>query len=183
MIGVNNTDKKLRSISNWSSKQLMNIYNNRVMDDDEHSIIKKAKVKKGTGSISILVFRHWWYCPRWFCSKQDKTQKVKKGETILHSWFKVCEDVFYSVKITVSNKQYITQNIETENFTIKLKNNNNNADADVSQDIPHVIQCNNVEVRYREFFAASNKAIIACIVSLICIFLVKPAQMYLFRQQ
>ena len=54
MIGVNNTDKKLRSISNWSSKQLMKIYNNRVMDDDEHSIIKKAKVKKGTGSISIL---------------------------------------------------------------------------------------------------------------------------------
>ena len=57
----------------------------------------------------------------------------------------------------MSNKQYITQNIETENFTIKLKNNNNNADADVSQDIPHVIQCNNVEVRYREFFQPQIK--------------------------
>merc|ERR1711874_184556 len=31
------------------------------------------------------------------------------------------EEGYYSMRITVSNKQYITQNIETENVTIRLK--------------------------------------------------------------
>ena len=59
---------------------------------------------------------------------------------------KVGEEVFYSVKITVSNNQYITQNIETENVTIRLKSNNNNT---VSHSEPQVIQCNNVEATVR----------------------------------
>merc|ERR1712168_853785 len=85
----------------------MGIYSNNsiIIDDEEHSVIKKAKV---------------------------------------------CEDVFYSVKITVRNKQYITQNIETENVTIKLKNNNNyHENNDSEQEIPRVIQCNNVEATVR----------------------------------
>ena len=44
---------------------------------------------------------------------EDDVHAVKKA--------RVGEEVYYSMRITVTNKQYITQNIETENVTIKLK--------------------------------------------------------------
>ena len=47
---------------------------------------------------------------------------------------KVCDEVFYDVKVTVTNKQFITQNIETENVTIRLN----------TSTLPPVIECSDV---------------------------------------
>merc|ERR1711915_983689 len=49
-------------------------------------------------------------------------------------------EVYYSMKITVSNKQYITQNIETENVTIRLK---------PSTAMESESECNHVEATVR----------------------------------
>ena len=43
--------------------------------------------------------------------------------------------VFYNVRVTVTNKQFITQNIETENVTIKLS----------PPSLPPVIECSDVQ--------------------------------------
>ena len=49
---------------------------------------------------------------------------------------KVCSSsVFYNVRVTVTNKQFITQNIETENVTIKLN----------TPSLPPVIECTDVQ--------------------------------------
>ena len=48
---------------------------------------------------------------------------------------KVCDEVFYDVRVTVTNKQFITQNIETENVTIRL----------APSVLPPVIECSDVE--------------------------------------
>ena len=56
---------------------------------------------------------------------------------------RIADDVFYSVNVTVTNKQYITQHIETENVTIKLKSNNK------VKTQPQVIQCSDVEATVR----------------------------------
>ena len=61
--------------------------------------------------------------------EQENHAAVKKA--------KVCSSssVFYNVKVTVTNKQFITQNIETENVTIKLS----------PPVLPPVIECSDVE--------------------------------------
>lgn len=48
------------------------------------------------------------------------------------------EEVFYSVSVSVTNKQFITQNIETENVTIRLNTGPGRAQ-------PRVIECSDVE--------------------------------------
>ena len=48
---------------------------------------------------------------------------------------KVSDEVFYDVRVTVTNKQFITQNIETENVTIRL----------APSVLPPVIECSDVE--------------------------------------
>ena len=50
------------------------------------------------------------------------------------------EEVFYSVNVTVTNNQYITQNMETEHVTIRLSRNN---------DVKPVVECSNVEATVR----------------------------------
>ena len=62
-----------------------------------------------------------------------------EGEEENHSVVKKAKlsssSVFYNVRVTVTNKQFITQNIETENVTIKLS----------PPTLPPVIECSDVQ--------------------------------------
>ena len=62
--------------------------------------------------------------------EQENHAAVKKAKVCSSS-----SSVFYNVKVTVTNKQFITQNIETENVTIKLS----------PPVLPPVIECSDVE--------------------------------------
>jgi len=67
-----------------------------------------------------------------FGGMDENVHAVKKA--------RVGEEVYYSMRITVSNKQYITQNIETENVTIKLKPSRSGEEEP---------ECNHVEATVR----------------------------------
>ena len=83
--------------------------------DSLHSLLTKGKISdcNKTKSVSFWASRHFAHACDTFGGVEDDVHAVKKA--------RVGEEVYYSMRITVSNKQYITQNIETENVTIKLK--------------------------------------------------------------
>jgi len=89
------------------------------LDSDQvttlHSLLTKGKTGdcNKTKSVAFWASRQLTNACETFSGGEENYQVVKKA--------RVGEEVYYSMKITVSNKQYITQNIETENVTIKLK--------------------------------------------------------------
>ena len=66
-------------------------------------------------------------------SEDKKTRSISSwaGEQLVT----VSQEVSYSVSVSVTNKQFITQNIETENVTIRLNTRHQ----------PQVIECSDVE--------------------------------------
>lgn len=62
---------------------------------------------------------------------EENQSAVKKAKVCSSS----SSSVFYDVRVTVTNKQFITQNIETENVTIKLN----------PPSLPPVIECTDVQ--------------------------------------
>ena len=80
-----------------------------------NSLLTKGKISdcNKIKSVSFWASRHFSNASDTFGGIEDDVHAVKKA--------RVGEEVFYSMRITVTNKQYITQNIETENVTIKLK--------------------------------------------------------------
>lgn len=107
-----------------------------------NSLLTKGKTSDcdKTKSVSFWASRQLANACDTFGAIEDDVHAVKKA--------RVGEEVYYSMKITVTNKQYITQNIETENVTIRLKPNisghveSNHVEATVR--LPAPVPCNSI---------------------------------------
>eukprot|EP00092_Neocalanus_flemingeri_P012343 GFUD01013307.1.p2 GENE.GFUD01013307.1~~GFUD01013307.1.p2 ORF type:complete len:448 (+),score=92.88 GFUD01013307.1:2272-3615(+) len=94
--------------------QIFSDFHSEKMDSLNNLLIRgKTSDCHKTKSVSFWASRQLSSALDTFGGMEDDAHAVKKS--------RVGEEVYYSMRITVTNKQYITQNIETENVTIKLK--------------------------------------------------------------
>ena len=102
--------------------------------DSLNNLLTKGKMSDchKTKSVAFWASRQLLNACDLFGGISDEINGAKKA--------RVSEEVYYSMKITVSNKQYITQNIETENVTIRLK---------PSTAMESESECNHVEATVR----------------------------------